>query len=311
MDERPTGIPSLRLDDRVSGASELEARLRTALAEAAARGSGVDVLLDEAAEAVAARFPVMASLVSLVDAARSAWDAGGGEALGRALASHPTRDIAGRLADRLEARGPLPRRILTHSRSATVLRALAELARRQRGAESRLPEALVGEGRPEGEGRAMAADLAAAGYEARMVVDAALPALAAGTPAPRPLALPPEESWVLLGCDSAGPGGVVNKVGSLALACAARQVGVPVLVLADSSKLVPADLPLPWEARAPDGADAGLLRFDFERVPWRELTCLVLEDATLDPRGAERRIASLPPIEGPLLRRLTQSEQVT
>ncbi|MEZ5332654.1 MAG: hypothetical protein R2991_11510 [Thermoanaerobaculia bacterium] len=311
MDDRPAGTPSHPLDDRVSGAGELEERLRAALARAVAEGRGVEALLDGAEEAVVARFPAMASLVTLVDAARAAWIAGGGAALLSVLDSYGERDVAARIASHLVARGRLPRRILTLSRSGTVLGALAALARRRAGDGAGLPEVLVGEGRPEGEGRTMAADLARAGYETRTVVDAALPALAAGTPAPRRVRLAPDDCWVVLGCDSAGPGGVVNKVGSFPLARAARDAGVPVLVLASSRKLLPADLPLPCEAGPSGGVEPGLLRFDFERVPWADLTCLMLEDAALDAPGALRRIDSLPPIEGPLLRRLIGVDAAT
>lgn len=290
----PRALATL-LGDRRSGAGELERALRSALASAAREGGGgVEAALEEATAVVVERFPCMAPLLRLLDEAWTAWRSGGADALARMAAGRSD-----------SARPPIPvpvlsgaSRILTLSRSGTVLAAL-----RARGAGGDL-EVLVGEGRPEGEGEAMARDLRASGYRASVVVDAALPALAAGDPAPVRLRGEPGRTAVLLGCDAVGPGGFVNKVGSYALARAAIEAGVPVLVLADPSKLVALDLPLPWE-REPAGAGGGeRLRFDFERVPLGLATAFLLADGAFDPDAVGRRLAALPPPRGEVWRRL-------
>lgn len=299
------------LDDRRSGATEVESALRSELARiASGRPAAVEAALQAAEEAVGARFPAMASLVRLVDEACAAWRRGGAEGLLRALAADGGEAPGAALAGRLAELGR-PDRILTLSRSGTVLDALGAVVpgwrstpgERSAAASHSLPEVLVGEGRPEGEGVAMAHDLAALGYPAAVVVDAALPALAAGAPAPE-AASAPGRDLVLLGCDAVGPGGFVNKVGSYALARAAVERGVAVVVLAHPRKLLPVDLPLPCEREPGVGEAPPRLRFDFERVPIDCLTLCLLEDAALDPAALRRRIGSLPPPGGALLRRL-------
>ncbi len=134
------------------------------------------------------------------------------------LADEPAR-IARVAVTRLPARA----RLLTLSRSDTVLRALATARPARRPAEVVVLESLPG-----GEGRRMARDLRTAGVRARWVRDgSALRALAAS-------------DAVVIGADSVyGSGDVVHKVGTRALAAEAHRARVPVFVLAGSSKWVP------------------------------------------------------------------------
>jgi translation initiation factor 2B subunit (eIF-2B alpha/beta/delta family) len=119
---------------------------------------------------------------------------------------------------------PPASRIVTISRSETVLSALRSLP------ASRAPrEVLAMESLPGGEGRRLARDLRRAGIRARTIPDrAARTAVRAA-------------DLVMIGADAVEPdGAVVHKVGTRSLAVAARRVGVPVIVVAGRSKWVTA-----------------------------------------------------------------------
>lgn len=119
--------------------------------------------------------------------------------------------------------GDLPRGavVLTHSASGTVRAALEDL-----------PLAVVvTESEPGGEGRALAAAL-----DARVVPDAEAAGAVRGA------------SAVVVGADAVGRAAFANKVGTLALARAADEAGVPFFVAAESYKCVTADRPPTPEA---------------------------------------------------------------
>src|SRR5437667_215715 len=100
--------------------------------------------------------------------------------------------------------------IATISHSGTVREALLHAQRSGLG-----PRTLVGESRPLLEGRTLATELAAADIPVWLVVDAALPLLLS------------QAHMVWIGADALTDRGVLNKVGSLALALAAREYSVP------------------------------------------------------------------------------------
>jgi translation initiation factor 2B subunit (eIF-2B alpha/beta/delta family) len=159
----------------------------------------------------------------------------------------------------------------TLSASGMVRDALIEARRR-----GREPNALVGEGRPHGEGRAMAAALAQNGIPVWLVVDAALPMLLSQAQA----------LWI--GADAVTEFGVINKVGSYAAALAAREHSVPVYALAGRRKFIPAGTPalqileMPasevWDEPVPDVRPRNVY---FEVVPLPLLRGVVVEDTVL------------------------------
>ena len=171
-------------------------------------------------------------------------------------------------ADLVTAKGAW---IATLSATGMVRDALVEL--RRRGQE---PHALVGEGRPRREGRAMAATLAQAGVPVWLVVDAALPMLVSQAQA----------AWI--GADAVTEQGVINKVGSYALALAAREHSVPVYALAGRRKFIPAATPalkileMPgseiWDEPVRDVKPRNVY---YEVVPLGLLRGVVVEDAVL------------------------------
>ena len=123
------------------------------------------------------------------------------------------------------------RRVATFSRSGTVLDALLD------GDPSSVA---VSESRPGREGVAVAEELAAAGLDVTLTTDANLPNLLENS------------DLVLVGADSVHPdGGVVNKVGTRALALAARASDVPVYVVCAADK-VTTDPTTPTEQADPE-----------------------------------------------------------
>ncbi len=161
--------------------------------------------------------------------------------------------------------------VATLSASSAVRDALL-LAKRL----NRAPRVLLSESRPLFEGRALAAGLAAAGIPVWLVVDAALPMLLSGA------------RMVWIGADAITDRGVVNKVGSFALALAAREHSVPVYVIATRRKFLPASTgALKIQELSPDEvwteAPRGVLPRNvcFELVPFELIRGIVVEDAVL------------------------------
>lgn len=153
------------------------------------------------------------------------------------------------------------------------------------------PRAIVGEGRPRREGRAMAASLAQAGVPVWLVVDAALPMLVS------------QAGMLWLGADAVTEQGVLNKVGSYAAALAAREHSVPVYVLAGRRKFIPAAtgalriLEMPpsevWDEPAEGVRPRNVY---YEVVPLELLRGIVVEDAVLgrEEAGLLARERALP-----------------
>ncbi|GBF95237.1 hypothetical protein Rsub_07952 [Raphidocelis subcapitata] len=111
--------------------------------------------------------------------------------------------------------------VLTTSYSSTLLAALTAPA-----ARAALGGVVCCEARPLCEGVAFARALAAAGVPRVTVITDAQSA-----------AFVRSAGLVLLGADALGPQGAVNKVGSLAIALAAREARVPVFACGDSGKV--------------------------------------------------------------------------
>jgi translation initiation factor 2B subunit (eIF-2B alpha/beta/delta family) len=181
--------------------------------------------------------------------------------------------VARTAASLLDRRGAW---IATLSSSATVREAL--IAAKRAGRE---PRALVGEGRPRLEGRALAASLAAEAIPVWLVADAALPLLLS------------QAAHLWIGADAVTESGAINKIGSFAAALAAREHSVPCHALAGRRKFLPASTPalrimeMPpaeiWEAPAPGVQPRNVY---FEIVPMGLLRGVVVEGEVLGPTEA-------------------------
>jgi translation initiation factor 2B subunit (eIF-2B alpha/beta/delta family) len=117
--------------------------------------------------------------------------------------------------------------VMTHSASGTVHEALIHTP----------PERVVCTvSEPSGEGRGLAAELKAEGIEVELIADEEGPAAAQ------------ESDLVLLGADTVfRDGSLINKVGTLAIASAAKEAGVTVIVACETFKLAPFDPQPPTE----------------------------------------------------------------
>lgn len=195
---------------------------------------------------------------------------------------HRRAERAGRhLADRIEAGD----RLLTLSDSSTVRGGLL------RAAERTAFSVVCLESRPMNEGEGLARRLAEAEVPVTYAVDAAMAAAVPGCRA------------VVLGADSVGDRGIVNKIGSHPLALAARAAGVPVWVVADGTKFLPPGFPQPLDDDRP--ADevgrphprARVWNRYFELLPFELVECLITEDGPLAPHAAsaQRSVLHLPP----------------
>ncbi|HEV3473825.1 MAG TPA: hypothetical protein VG602_00425, partial [Actinomycetota bacterium] len=119
--------------------------------------------------------------------------------------------------------------------------------------------ALCAESQPGGEGAITAERLRALGRQARVINDReAVRAARTGR-------------MVVTGADAVGPGGVVNKVGTRALADAAAHRDTPCFAVAGSSKFLGVDLPA-----APP----------FERTPLSLFTAVLTEEGPKDSDAA-------------------------
>jgi len=165
-------------------------------------------------------------------------------------------------------------RVLTLSFSSTVASALTRF-----GPGHRL-QVFCLEARPMTEGQRLARALAQAGVGVTYAVDAAAGALVQ------------QADLVFLGADSLGDRGLVNKIGSLPLALAAREEGVPVYALLDRTKLLPPGFPQTVADDRPDGevwkAPHGIRVWNryFEVIPTELIARIVTEDGAFSPEEA-------------------------
>ncbi|MFN2383970.1 MAG: hypothetical protein ABR559_06865 [Gemmatimonadota bacterium] len=159
--------------------------------------------------------------------------------------------------------------IYTYSASSSVQRALEDHA-----AAGQWFRVVCSEGRPGGEGTAMAAYLARRGIPVRLGTDVWLWG-----------ALEEQEGALVLGADALMPVRWINKLGTGDLAERARAKGLPVLVAADTSKWLPpalAALPRAYERepteilrRRPAALEA--VNPGFEEIPYAALDLLITE----------------------------------
>jgi ribose 1,5-bisphosphate isomerase len=112
--------------------------------------------------------------------------------------------------------------VLTHCNSSAAVAAIIE-AHRSGGVEAYCTET-----RPWRQGRITAHELASAGVPVTIIVDSAVGLLM------------PKVDAVLVGADAIEwDGSLLNKVGTLQIACAAARCGVPVMCCAESYKFAP------------------------------------------------------------------------
>lgn len=173
--------------------------------------------------------------------------------------------------------------ILTHSRSSSVLAALKNAAE----AGTRFG-VIATESRPMLEGRTLAESLAGLSVAVTLIADAAAA-----------VALK-RADIVLIGADKVTPENLVSKIGTRMIALAARERGVPVYAICDTSKFTAYCGPgLSAGKRSADelwaGAPRGVEVFNayFEPTPLDYFTGLITEEGVLQPEQVRLRARSM------------------
>jgi translation initiation factor eIF-2B subunit delta len=169
-------------------------------------------------------------------------------------------------------------RVLTHSRSSTVLEAFAQARRAGKNFS-----VVATESRPMLEGRTLARALVEEGVRVSLVIDAAA-------------AMAIEEvDLVFVGADAITPASVVNKVGTRMIALAARERSVPIFAVCDTSKFIREDC-LAEEREHPSAelwpdapTEVSLTNRYFESTPLAYFTRIITEDGPWSSEEVARR----------------------
>ena len=186
----------------------------------------------------------------------------------------------------LEGAGLVPAggTVATVSTSESVRAVLAAAVRN--GTECRV---MVSESRPSNEGVEFGTSLPAWGIPVTLVVDAVLPRLVERC------------QLVLVGADAVSENDFVNKVGTYALALAAKEAGVPVYVAALMDKLIaegargrPDRVWDPSEVLATPVPGVTVENRYFERVPLSLVEGIITEEGILGAEEVRSRILSRP-----------------
>ncbi len=178
--------------------------------------------------------------------------------------------------------------VVTISQSTTVHNALLQAQR-----AGRHFSVICAESRPAYEGRESAAKLAAHGISATLAIDTAAVAAVATADQFRG-----DPFVVLIGADMLTTNGLVNKVGTLALALAAKSSGVPLYTLCSSEKFLPPGYPMPHQRdwnnesiwpEAPRGVEMWNRYYDF--TPLHQIAGIVTEQGVLPGAAVEAWLA--------------------
>lgn len=283
--------------DTTSGATDITRRAADVLASLPVYSNALaaDTFRDELIEvgrALAAAQPSMTSLLILVNRVLLAAD--DAAQYGRMLAAvqHAAEDFAAALTERPRqiARTALPMlhdgaTVMTISSSSTVAAAL------RRAAEARKRVQVVAlESRPRREGVDLAKRLAEMEIDVTLVVDAAMAYFMDAV------------NTVLVGADTVSSHGVVNKLGTHALALTADAHGVPVYALAGTEKFLPDAL---WDRFTIEDQDPrevlsepvhprlDVINVYFDVTPLPYVTGIVTEHDVLAPTDVGARLSTI------------------
>jgi len=227
--------------------------------------------------------PAMATLVTLVRDVLTSVEACEDLETGRLAAVRSAEAFgsgfesrAESVATRASALIPSGATVATISHSSTVLATLTHEGTRAVG------QVICFESRPMREGETLATALAEVGVAVTFAVDAAASTLMG------------ECDIMLLGADSIGDLGVVNKIGSAGLVDASIRRGVPVMVVSDETKILPIGFPQHLtDDRPPEEvwrAPAGVRVWNqyFESFELERVTMVVTESDALTAPEVEK-----------------------
>jgi translation initiation factor 2B subunit (eIF-2B alpha/beta/delta family) len=141
-----------------------------------------------------------------------------------------------------------------------------------------LVEVVCTESRPSYEGRTAAATLAQEGIRTTLITDSAAAHFMARV------------NLVMVGADSVSGGGLVNKMGTYAIALAARDRGVPFYALCGTEKFLPTDYPYfriapqdPQEVWPEHPQGVEVLNLYFDVTPLEYVSAVITEQGMLAP----------------------------
>ncbi|MEN3332329.1 MAG: hypothetical protein V7641_1694 [Blastocatellia bacterium] len=270
-------------------AAEVFARLRAGQAKVADLTNARQAVLDTAVALIRAQ-PEMAPLARLANRALEAAHRANDVDEAWRMAEQAARDFiawaiasaeqtAAHAADLIDDNAT----VLTHSRSSTVLAAFQQARR-----AGRRFHVIATESRPLMEGRAMAEALAGESVKVTLIADTAAALLM------------PQVAWVIVGADLLTPDWLVNKIGTRMIALAARECGVKIVALCDTSKFIAARPAAAAASRRGDElwpaapSQVEIVNRYFEPTPLDYFTGIVTEDGWLAPSAARRRAAGQP-----------------
>lgn len=172
---------------------------------------------------------------------------------------------------------------MTHSRSSTVLRAL--FLAKDKGRNFAI---LCTESRPIYEGRQLAKQLTHQGIDVTLVTDAAVAHFMN------------QVDLAMVGADSISSKGLVNKMGTHALALAANARGVPFYALCGTQKLLPSDYPHmenelkdPREVWEDPPGGVTVLNYYFDLTPLEFVSAVVTEKGLLGRADVLKMLSQL------------------
>jgi len=281
-------------EDSLSGAVEIaeksaEVLARLARSEAAADDTWLRAAVLEAGWSLIRAHPTMAPLVNLVN--QMLWtlgDAGPGGA--RQAFEGAANEFKRRLrvheaaiAESALRLIPEDGTVLTNGRSTTVRAALRHAQR-----AGRRFRVICAEGRPRCEGRALAAELGAAGLPATVIIDALA------------VAMVQQAQLVLVGADHLSGRGLSNKAGTYGLALAAQSTRVPMYTLCSSEKFLPPGYEQPAQPHGPADQvwpdappEVSVLNLYFDLTPLAALAGIITEQGILPTAGIEAWLAAI------------------
>jgi translation initiation factor 2B subunit (eIF-2B alpha/beta/delta family) len=241
--------------------------------------------LVESQPAMAPLFHLANSVLSAIDRANNMQELQ--SICSRTLAQYEKNlcDSVAKIADLSYDLIPPGELVFAYSFSSTLVSCL--LNARAKGKYFRV---VCSESRPSMEGRKLAARLASGNIEIIHTFDSAMGVVL------------PNCSVAFMGCDAVGEPGVVNKVGSLLLALACREMNIPLYALCGSEKFLENDRLFEFEnherpgkevwSEAPNGVT--VVNRQFELVPIKYLAGLVTEFGILSEQDLTKYLSLAP-----------------
>jgi translation initiation factor eIF-2B subunit delta len=280
-------------EDLLSGAAEIALRAITIFQAVLTLDTTTDVdslraNLIECAHALLNAQPAMAPVFHLCNQVLStAEKAKSAEALRadcqKTLTDYEKKlcDDVAKIADYVMDVIPPGELIFAYSFSSTVVSCL--LAARARGRYFRVA---CTESMPSMEGRKLASQLAEGKIEVMYTYDSAMGLVL------------PNCSVAFMGCDCVGAPGLVNKAGSLLLALACKDMGIPLYCLASTDKFVSEDRLFEFENHERPGSEVWsdapqevrVLNRQFELIPVHYISGIITEKGLIRENQVEEQI---------------------